>query len=407
MLSRLKKFVKETIEELAKFYVKEFIKKGIFIIVPASFGLGGVWVLEDWIIAGLIWLVVGTIIWLVFRTKTPFDSNIFGREKEKIQLVNKIRTGQSAAIIGIFGQERTELLYSLRDPNPYGRKADNFIFSYMDISGLKVDCTQEQFWKKALQPLGEKLSTINDHNRLVVSAYMKCQEKDFNQECLDRLFEELNQVNLRLVLQADRIHEILDRPNLIKEPFLGKLRSLSIRYKSFCIVVTTHESLKKLHDKIILKLGRKIPNSPFLNHIDVNEITLGALSENGINRLIKKLKISKKALPFIKDEVGRHPYLLRIAYNNLKDAETSEERNSVVEVTKQDFKEQCQDLLDHMLANWSDQMRQVFIQIAQSRLHKLNNYAEELKELEKQGLIQKSENGQWQVISPIFIELLQ
>jgi hypothetical protein len=413
MLSWLKKFFYKNSEELAASFFKEWvtnlIKNGkILVFLPAGSGLGGAWISENWIVAIPITVVVGIILWLwLFRTKIPFDSNLFGREKEKIKLVNKIRTGQSAAIIGIFGKERTELLNSLRDPNPYGHEANNLIFSYMDISSLELNCTQEQFWKKALQPLGEKVSSINNRNRQVVTTYMKCQENDFNQDCLDNLFEELNQVKLRLVLQVDRIHEILDRPNLIKETFLGKLRSLSTLNKSLCIVVTAHESLKKLHKKIIITLGYEIPNSPFLNHIDVNEITLGALSINDINRLLKKLKISKKALPFIKHKVGQHPYLLRIAYHTLKDAELSEDRNSAVKVAEQDFKQKCQYLLDDMLANWSLQMRHVFIEIAQSAFNNLDKYVEELKELEKVGLIQKSRNDQWQVISPIFIELLK
>jgi hypothetical protein len=370
--------------------------------------IGIAWFLENWI-AVLIVVFVGITIWLLFRyfiKKIPFDSNIFGREKQKIQLVNKIKNGESAAIIGSFGIERTELLDSLRDPNPYGSKADNFIFSYMDISGLDVDCTQEQFWKKALQPLGERLSPTNYPNTEVANAYWQCQQNDFNQDCLDKLFEELNKVKLRLVLQADRIHKILDISNLHQQTFLSKLRSLSIRNKSLCIVVTAHESLRKLHYKIEQELGCEIPNSLFFNHMDLNEITLGALSEDDRKTLLKELKISKKALPFIKYEVGRHPYLLRIAYNKLKDAELYDKTNSV-ELAKQQFKKECEDLLKDMLAYWSPEIHELFIQIAQNNFNNLENYAEELKELETQGLIQKSDNGQWQVISSIFVELLQ
>lgn len=367
------------------------------------------------LIVPLILIFIGFWIWSR-KINSPTDSNNFlknrtspyllGRKKETIRLVNKIITGQSAAIIGIFGKERTELLNSLRDLNHYGHEADNLIFSYIDISGLEVNCTQEQFWRKALQPLGEKLSPINNPNKQVANAYWQCQQNDFNQDCLDKLFQEVKQANLRVVLLLDRFHDIINKQNLNQETFLGKLRSLSSSQNPspLCLVITTHESLRKLHEEI--EENHK-SGSPYLNFLDVGQITLGALSKSDINIKLKKLKLSEDAQEFIKSKVGQHPYLINIAYNRLKEAELVQETNPI-EVTKKHFKEVCKELLDAMLTNWSSKMCQVFVQISQANFNNLNDYNKvELEELEKQGLIQPLENDQWQVFSPVFVELLK
>ncbi len=335
----------------------------------------------------LMAILTGLFIWATLPAMTrklSGTSLLLGREKETRRLVNKIRTGQSGAIIGIFGQERTELLIRLRDKNLYGREADNLIFSYLDISALEQDCTPEQFWRKVQEPLQEKIS---------------------HDVGLDKLFEQVNQAQLRLILLLDRFHDIVHKPNLNQAFFLGQLRylSTSVHPSPLCLVITAHESLRKLHEEIIQEMGHS--TSPFFNFMDVDEITLGALSEPDRDSVLKKLKLSKEAQTFIKNDVGQHPYLLRLATNRLTEAYETQETNPV-EVTKQDFKKQCKALLDDMLPTWSSKMCHVFVQIAQGTFSHSDDYTEELEELEKQGLI-KPDDEQWQVLSPVFVELLK
>jgi hypothetical protein len=240
----------------------------------------------------------------------------------------------------------------------------------------------------------------------MISAYKRCRDNNFSQDCLDKLFEEVTQANLRLVLLLDRFHDILHKPKLNDTTFLGKLRSLSTSMISgpLCLVITAHESLGKLHQRITQDMGYS--TSPFFNFMDVGEITLGALSEADRDTVLNKLKLPKEAQPFITDEVGLHPYLLRIATRHLTEAYEAQETNPV-EVTKQHFNELCKKLLDEtLLPTWSSKMCQVFVQIAQGTFSNKPDETEALKELEKQGLI-KLENEQWQVLSPVFAELLK
>lgn len=341
---------------------------------------------------------------IVFR-KFPPNSPL-GREKEMKQLIEKIRIGQSGAIIGFFDLETRELLENLREKSLYGRKAKHLLFSpRINIANLPANCTANQFWKIALRPLGEiaqNVSMINDNNEAMV-AYLECQNKNFSSDCLDKLFKELKQADLRLILPLDRVDKILPQPNLIQETFLTKLRYLSIRYSSLCLVVTAHESLKKLYQEII-KIQGPMSNSPFFNHLEVGEITLGALSESEQNKLLRKLKLSKQARQFIKHEVGRHPYLLKIVIDHLKKAEQIKGTNPV-EITRQYFHQQCEALLNEMLSTCPT-IYQVFVQIAQGIFSNSDKYTKVLEELEKMGLI-KWENEQWQVFSPVFFELLK
>jgi hypothetical protein len=334
----------------------------------------------------LMAILTGLFIWATYpaMTRKIFSTPLLGREKEIRQLINKIMTGQSGAVIGIFGQERTEVLTCLRDKNLYGREADNLIFSYVDISTLEPDCTQEQFWRKVLAPLPEKISHDGD---------------------LDKLFEQVNQARLRFILLLDRFHDIVHKPNLNQAIFLARLRSLStsVHPSPLCLMISAQESLRKLHEEITQEMGYS--TSPYFNFMDVGEITLGALSEPDRDSVLKKLKLSKEAQHFIKHEVGRHPYLLKIATNRLTEAYEAQETNPV-EVTKQHFNQHCKALLDDMLPTWSSKKCQVFVQIAQGTFSNPDDYTEELEELEKQGLIQP-ENGQWQVFSPVFVELLK
>lgn len=355
----------------------------------------------------LMAILIGLFIWATLPTITRKVRNttlLLGREKETKRLVNKIRTGQSGVIIGIFSQERTELLASLRDKTLYGREADNLIFSLIDISILEKNCTAEQFWKPALEPLREHIFQTN-HNLALMKSYSDCQAKEFSQDCLDKLFEQVNQAQLRVVLLLDRFHEILHQPNLNQIAFLAKLRSLSAsRYPSpLCLIMTAHESLGKLHQRIIQELGYS--TSPFFNFMDVGDITLDALSESEQDSVLNKLKLSKNAQQFIKYEVGQHPYLLRIATYRLKEAYQAQEKNPI-DATKRDFYQKCQKLLDDMLKTWPKTMCHVFVQIAQGAFNDTNGYSKELEELEKTGLI-KRENEQWQVFSPVFVKLLK
>ncbi len=359
-----------------------------------------------WLIAApsvvlLLWFANKIKFWWNNRTKVHY---FLGREKETSRLVMKIKTGQSGVIIGIFGQERTEMLTCLRDCKFYGREIDNLIFSHVDISSLEKNFEPKQFWEKILEPLREKIFRTNCN--ALKKTFSECQAKHFSNDCLDKLFEEVNQANLRLVLFLDRFHEILHKPNLKQKVFLANLRSLStsVHPSPLCLVITVHESLSKLHERFIEEMGYS--TSPFFNFMDVGEITLGALPELDRDKVLKKLKLSKKAQSFIKDEVGRHPYLLRIATNRLKEAYKLGEKNPV-EVTKQDFNKLCAQLLRDMQSTWHSKMCQIFVQIAQGTFsNPANDYVKELEELEKQGLI-KQENAQWQVLSPVFVKLLK
>jgi len=116
------------------------------------------WWLVAVLIAMLLLILRKIKFWWNNQTKVHY---FLGRKEETKRLVMKIKTGQSGVIIGIFGQERTEMLTCLRDCKFYGREIDNLIFSHVDISSLEKNFTPEQFWEKILEPLREKIFRTN------------------------------------------------------------------------------------------------------------------------------------------------------------------------------------------------------------------------------------------------------
>jgi hypothetical protein len=94
---------------------------------------------------------------------TVLNLTLFGRRKEIRQLADRIRTGQSSAIISFFSEERRTILGYLRNEYPaqqqelYGDKTDQLIFSYIDIAFLDQECSPPQFWDMALEPLRLKI----------------------------------------------------------------------------------------------------------------------------------------------------------------------------------------------------------------------------------------------------------
>jgi hypothetical protein len=116
------------------------------------------------LLALLTALFLGAATYLTYQQmkgfkKKPFSQipEFIGRQKEIHRLVQQIEIGQSSAVIGAFGNERTAILEALRNPELYGDNANRLIFSFLDISALEKECSQAQFWEYALEPLQEKI----------------------------------------------------------------------------------------------------------------------------------------------------------------------------------------------------------------------------------------------------------
>ncbi len=319
-----------------------------------------------------------------------FNFSLFGRQKEIRHLADRIRTGQSSAIIGFFSEERTSILGYLRNEDSkqreelYGDKADKLIFSYIDIAFLDKEFSPLQFWEMALESLRRKMVSDLELDK----AYQECKNNQFKKLNLEILFGLINEKGWRLVLILDRFEELLQHPLGKDWEFITNFRLATSRTPSPLVLITaTHLSLKQFHQKV----QQISPStSPVLNFIEGGVIyLLGNLSDAEIHQLLEQndLSFSSEFRQSIKKMVGGHPYLLKLAIDELKKISLDEE-SKFFETVEKVFYERVKHLIENTVKkSWSPRMCQAFIAVIQQQ--EVSDFEKELQKLEVLGIVAK------------------
>ena len=322
-----------------------------------------------------------------------------GRDKEIRRIARQIMTGQSSAIIGPFSSERTSILDALQNIALYGDKANQLIFSYLDISSLNQDCSQAQFWENALKPFQAQMD--DETGSALSKVYQDCQNHQFDNFYLNRLFEQLKKEGLRLVLMLDRFDLLLHQDYLNRSDFFGYLRTRASHYPSpLSLIITSNNSLHQFHQDTtkLNPLG-----SPYLNFLEPGVMTLGALSESEIDELLhQRERFTEEDCRFIKEIAGGHPYLLQVAATILWEAYDNEEE-SPIDSARKTFPNRVEGLLNSIFQSWAVNTRKAFMSVVQKR--DLSDFRSELEALEKQGFIIE-DNGVWRVRASVFLSFV-
>jgi hypothetical protein len=378
--------------------------------------------LNDFLLPFLAWFsaIFGTTVIVYFyRQRTSsrtvlsnFPASLRGRESQIRSLADRILTGQSSALIGLFSNERTPILGFLRTEDPqlrerlYGDKANQLIFSYVDISLLDKDCTPAACWEKALTPLQDKIATLPPDAALKV-AYQEGQAHQFKEAKLDTLMGLLDKGGWRLVLLLDWFEEeILQRPNLGgSSDFLRSVRTLAAsRTPSPLVVITTSSmSLLQFHQKT---QHLSPTGSPFLNFLEGGITMLGGLSEVEVDKLLEQSvpSLAKEARQVIKQMAGGHPYLLQVASSELQKASPQSGGEGLFERAEKQFYNRISPMLEEAVKTWAPRTCQAFLAVVQSR--DANGFENELQGLAGQGFITKV-GSQWQVRAGIFLKFVK
>ena len=310
-----------------------------------------------------------------------------GRERLVKKISGRIKNGrQSSALIGEPRIGKTSLLRCLEarqnDPDLFGKVTTHLTFSYIDAQSLPYHFDQAQFWRQALRPLAEKVEQVSEL-RFLQNAYLTCQENNYGMFVLERLFAQMAQAGEYFVLLLDEFDVLLDHPVLNKAEFFGGLRGLaSLNRGALALVIAIRSPLDELN-RATQEFNRT--GSPYFNTF--SEFTVGAFSDNEVDELLDRAAgyFQDVEIDFIRQQAGRHPYLLQVAAATLLDT---------CEAGENDPGNRFREVADALFAAaittmgaawriWTPEMKKAFAVVGLSQLpHLLKEESFDLDELE-------------------------
>jgi hypothetical protein len=362
-----------------------------------------------------------------FRYGNPVPPEHFkGRKSELRRIIGRIiNAGESTSITGPFRCGKTSLLQYVSDPDLkstlYGDKANQLIFSYLDVGTLGSEFDQPQFWSHALETFQDHINT-GDVAPSLSEAYQIAQQNQFGNYVLEKLIAEIKKANLRLVLLLDGFDALLHHKVLNSTEFFGGIRQLaSLSKGALALLITGNTTLTQLNQQT-QHFNRT--GSPYFNFMD--EVILGPLSETEIDKLLRLGNdyFTEDDRNFIKDIAGGHPYLLQLTASILWEIyETENEENAIKRQQQagQILYERMKEQLNFVWESWDESTQKVFVSIALVLLDKelkiqhidvrsiskeIKRYKTELDNLERYGFLKKDDEGNWQVYSGIFLRFI-
>lgn len=180
-------------------------------------------------------------------------------------IFSRLAGGQNVALIAPANRSKTRLLRQISDQTTYSNwlpSPPQWVFAYIAAAEFEVNDTVAEFWQKvwqafAHQAVGQPWQTLLEE----LNSNSTIQPFSSN-----RLFRQLNEQQVRLVLLLDDLDQLTERPRLFTPDLLGPLRSLSSRHQSFSVVFTSQRRLSELNRLVAMS------GSPPFNNF--NEILL-------------------------------------------------------------------------------------------------------------------------------------
>ncbi|EDN67660.1 conserved hypothetical protein [Beggiatoa sp. PS] len=356
---------------------------------------------------------------------------LLGRKNELYTIAGRISTGQSTAVTGSPRSGKTSILKYLEtetllyDPeNPekpitlYDEDIkEKLIFSYLDAYSWGTKFKPIDFWNNALKRIQDKIKT---HEELY-KTYQNCQKNHFDNFLIEKLIDQIRNVDKRLVLIIDGFEELLNHSSEDwNAQFFGSLRTLASRSSgALVLVIAANKSLSHLQ-KEVQEFTKT--NSPYFNFI--YEVRLGALPEISIDILLKPGNFTLDDADFLKDIAGGHPYLLQVAASILWSSDEKEDnllkrQQKVVEA----FYMAVHDDLSEIWQSWPSTLQQAFSSVTLAQLSNFKNILKKqgidvdsisryipplklnLEILKYYGFVTEDENiaGGWRVVPRIFL----
>jgi hypothetical protein len=230
-----------------------------------------------------------------------------GRESELQTIFNRLRNGESTAIVGGPHIGKTSLLLKLIDEYTQrfylGNAVGSLLVSYLDLHPIGNNYDPPAFWEDVLASLGERANheTTSHRSQDITQA-------DYTRRSLERIFTHLGRNGRRLVLLMDEFERLLIHPNFQSPSFFALLRSLASRTGGLILVTASRESVAEMTERMRHLLG---VGSPFFNIMI--DMRLRSFNDATVNDLLDRAgdAFSSNDRLFIRRVAGRHPFLLQ------------------------------------------------------------------------------------------------
>jgi nucleoside phosphorylase len=253
----------------------------------------------------------GTPAALVRSNSNPFvygrpvqPDEFVDRERDLSTVFNRLRNGESTAIVGEPHIGKTSLLKRLADKETQLRYLGNgiqeLVFSTLNLHYISNDFSPNVFWERAIKPL-RKLSSHDDITWRLAKA-------NYSGDSLETFFECLYERGQQLVVLLDEFDLLLGHQNFREFSFYAMLRAVDAS-RGLSLVLASRLALEELEDWV-----RKLPasgGSPVFNYL--TEVRLLPFDKKDINTLLNQAGdiFSFDDRLFIRFMAGRHPYLVQ------------------------------------------------------------------------------------------------
>ena len=170
------------------------------------------------------------------------------REPELSTIFNRLRHGESTAVVGEPHIGKTSLLLQLADEATQqaylGSDARCLVVSSLDLHPIGSDYSPAAFWEKTLEPL-QKHPGHQTTGRLL----RQTAEANYARQPLDRLFRNLAAQGRRLVFLLDEFERLLSHPNFQDPAFFALLRSLATRTGGLALITASRLSVAEMNER--------------------------------------------------------------------------------------------------------------------------------------------------------------
>ncbi|NUM48652.1 MAG: ATP-binding protein [Anaerolineales bacterium] len=329
--------------------------------------------------------------------------SFINRESELQTLFNRLRTGQSTAIIGEPHVGKTSLLLKMDEPETQAHYLTEDEIGRIQVRFLNLHRPESKenpatFWQRALRELREKPG-----NRLVSARLKAAETAQYDQDSLESLFETLAEHGRKLVLLLDEFEGLLIHPGFKDPAFFASLRSLSNNTGGLVLILASRKTVEEMNE---LGYGLLASGSPlFNNNISVFLRPFDTLAVETLLNFAGD-QFSSKERQFVRRVAGNNPFLLQAMAGTLWETTGSDRHIRAAEMFFERVSFQYKDLWD----SFDDATRTTsvilsLLELGGRALGREFNYGEvervdafgpELRKLARRGLaecLEKNEKG--------------